>query len=53
MKMMQRLEDFYNKIGLLKTFDESVTWSEKDFESLVTYAKKIRNRYTIFNLLDI
>lgn len=41
--------EFYNNIGLKKIFDELIPWKEEDLENLIPYAKKIRNRYTIFN----
>ena len=45
------LKDFYVNIGLMKVIQERISWSEDDFKSLVPYAKKIRNRYTIFNTM--
>ncbi len=50
---LQRLEDFYKNIGLLNIFNECIPWTNNDFENLVPYARKIRNRYTIFNMLNI
>ena len=44
-----QINDFYNAIGLKKIFNEIVPWCEEDFEELIPLAKKIRNRYTIFN----
>jgi glycerol-1-phosphate dehydrogenase [NAD(P)+] len=44
------INDFFQQIGLLQVFDKMIPWREEDFDSLIPYAKKIRNRYTIFNL---
>ena len=35
----------------MKIFNEMIPWSEEEFENLIPYAKKIRNRYTIFDHL--
>lgn len=43
------INDFFNQIGLNEIFENMVPWSEDEFESLIPYALKIRNRYTIFN----
>lgn len=45
------VNDFYEKVGLIKIFNEMIPWDENDFEKLIPYAKKIRSRYTIFNKL--
>lgn len=45
----QRLLDFYSRIGLDNVITELVPWKESDFEKIIPFAKKIRNRYTIFN----
>lgn len=47
----EKILHFYKRIGLLKVLDQKIPWSEDDFEKLVPYAMKIRNRYTIFNTL--
>ena len=44
-----KVNDFFNEIGLQEVFDKMVPWSEEEFDSLIPYAKKIRNRYTVFN----
>lgn len=44
---------FYERIGLNEVFYKMVPWSEGEFDSLIPYAKKIRNRYTIFNKIKI
>lgn len=46
------LKDFFDRIGLTETIGENVPWKEDDFEKLIPYAKKIRNRYTIFNTIS-
>ena len=46
-----QINDFFQQIGLLEVFDNMVPWSEEEFETLIPYAKRIRNRYTIFNKL--
>lgn len=48
-----KVNDFYEKVGLMQIFNEMIPWSESDFETLIPYAKRIRNRYTIFNNLQI
>ena len=42
---------FFKEIGLQEVFDKMVPWKEEEFDSLIPYAKKIRNRFTIFNKL--
>lgn len=49
--MFVELNDFYESIGLNKVLSECIPWKENEFESLIPYAKMIRNRYTIFNIL--
>ena len=46
-----KINEFFNRMGLQEQFDIMVPWSENEFDSLISYAKKIRNRYTIFNTL--
>lgn len=43
------VNDFYNRIGLDKVYEKMIPWTENDFDLLIPYAKKIRNRYTVFN----
>lgn len=50
-KQYDVLKDLYERIGLVKIFDELISWREDDLEMLIPYAKKIRNRYTIFNTI--
>lgn len=45
------LKNFYDRIGLTKEIDKKIQWTEDDFELLIPYAKKIRNRYTIFDTI--
>jgi glycerol-1-phosphate dehydrogenase [NAD(P)+] len=44
-----RINDFFQEIGLKDIFDKMVPWKEDEFNALIPFAKKIRNRYTIFN----
>lgn len=44
---------FFQQIGLKEIFDNMVPWSENEFDMLIPYAKKIRNRFTIFNIVTI
>lgn len=46
-----KINGFYEKVGLTKIFKEMIPWSDEEFETLIPYAKKIRNRYTIFNTI--
>lgn len=45
------INDFFYEIGLNDVFEKMIPWSEDEFDSLIPYAKKIRNRFTIFNIL--
>ena len=47
----QKLETFYNNIGLTKCIDQYIPWTANELVSLIPFAKKIRNRYTVFNTL--
>lgn len=47
----KRLENLFSKLGILELFEELIPWKEDEFEMLIPYAKKIRNRYTIFNTM--
>ena len=40
---------FYECIGLEKVYEKMVPWKEEDFDMLIPYAMKIRNRYTVLN----
>ncbi len=46
-----RINDFYQQIGLQKIFAKMIPWTEDEFDLLIPYAKKIRNRFTIFNTI--
>ena len=48
----EQLNLFYNRMGLNKIIADKVKWDEKEFDSLIPYAMKVRNRYTIFNILE-
>lgn len=49
MTSYERLSLFYRKIGLYDCIQQNVLWNEKEFSSLIPYAKQIRKRYTILN----
>jgi len=40
-------------MGLQDIFDKMIPWKEEEFNILIPYAIKIRNRYTVFNKTDI
>ena len=46
-----QINAFFKQIGLMEIFEKMVPWSEEEFESLIPYAKQIRNRYTVFNTI--
>lgn len=41
--------EFFDNMGLKNTFDKMIPWTEDEFEILIPYARRIRNRYTILN----
>lgn len=43
------INDFYAQIGLNDVYDRMIPWREEEFDSLIPYARKIRNRHTILN----
>ncbi len=45
------LLNFYEEIGLINIFKTHIEWKEDDFHTLIPYARKIRNRYTIFDTI--
>ena len=47
-----KVNEFFQQIGLQEVFGKMVPWSEDEFDSLIPYAKKIRNRFTIFNTIS-
>lgn len=46
-----RVNEFYQRIGLTEIFDRIIPWREEEFDLLIPYAMKIRNRYTVFNYI--
>lgn len=46
-----KLFNMFERIGLNKVISELIPWENNDLWLLIPYAKKIRNRYTIFNTL--
>lgn len=42
---------FFEQMGLQDVFDKMIPWKDADIDSLIPYAMKIRNRYTVFNTL--
>lgn len=46
-----RINDFYQQIGLKEIFDKMIQWGDEDFDALIPYAKKVRTRYTILNIV--
>ena len=54
-KLIMDLSNIKELIGknnrqLLDVFDKMVPWREEEFDSLIPYALKIRNRFTVFNI---
>lgn len=45
------INEYYKQIGLAEVYEKMIPWKEEEFYSLIPYARKIRNRYTIFNIL--
>lgn len=45
------INEFFQKIGLKDVFDKMVPWKEEEFNGLIPYARLIRNRFTIFNMI--
>lgn len=50
MKVYQMLYSFFDRIGLNEVINNNIGFTEEEFDTLIPYAKKIRNRYTIFNV---
>ena len=46
------ISDFFDRIGISKAIDSNIAFNESEFEALIPYAMKVRNRYTIFNILQ-
>lgn len=49
--MYKELNEFYESIGLIKVIKKNIPWKEEEFSLLIPYAKRIRNRFTVFNTL--
>jgi len=47
-----QVNDFFERIGLQDIYSKLVPWREDEFDSLIPFAKKIRNRYTVFNSIE-
>lgn len=47
----EKLYEFYDSIGLVKVLKEKIPFKDEEFMGLIPYAKKIRNRYTVFNTI--
>ena len=46
-----KVNEFYTRIGLDKVYEKMIPWNEGDFDILIPYAKRIRNRFTVFNTI--
>lgn len=46
-----KINEYFQQIGLTEVFEKMVPWKEEEFDSLIPYARRIRNRFTIFNTL--
>lgn len=46
-----KINDFFHHVGLTEIYEKMVPWKEEDFDSLIPYALRIRNRYTVFNTI--
>ena len=46
-----KINEYYHQIGLDAIYEKMVPWEEGEFDLLIPYAIKIRNRYTVFNTL--
>lgn len=47
-----QVNDFFERIGLQDVYLKMIPWGEDEFDSLIPFAKKIRNRYTVFNSIE-
>ncbi len=43
------LKEFYDSIGFTDVMNRLMHWSRSDFDAIIPYARKVRNRYTIFD----
>lgn len=48
----EKLHDFYRRIGLLGAIEEYVKWDEDEFGTLIAPARTMRDRFTVFNIID-
>ena len=46
------INSFYKRIGLIDVINHKIGFRDDEFNMLIPYAKKIRKRYTIFNVID-
>lgn len=46
------INSYYERIGLNAIIEKNIGFKECEFETLIPYAKQIRNRYTVFNYND-
>lgn len=46
-----KINEYYQQLGLTEVYEKIVPWKEDEFDSLIPYAKKIRNRFTVFNTI--
>ena len=46
------INSFYKRIGLIDVINHMIGFRDDEFNMLIPYAKKIRKRYTIFNVID-
>lgn len=44
-----RLQEFYDRTGLSGVISQLIPWKSEDLPELITYAKRIRKRYTVLN----
>lgn len=45
------IPSFFERMGLSEVISETIPFSESEFDELIPYAMKIRNRFTVFNTL--
>lgn len=48
----ERLHDFYERIGLIEVIERHVKWRKDEFDGLIGYARSMRQRYTVFNIIS-
>lgn len=51
MDQFQLLYNYFKRIGFIDLLCKRISWNDDDFRKLIPFAKRIRNRYTIFNTL--